>query len=273
MFNKKQPAIKTLVFGMMIFFLSQSCTKKSINDLEPKVENQSQDFKLKEVVLEGNPSPFLQQKYNAQNLVSELNFESRFYQYKLEYKNNLLDRVISNSTSNKDTLNYYYTASNVTRIDVIEPLKGKTEEIKLTYNATNLLIEISWKKTGFETFKRMTFYYNREKNLEKCDIFYDLGRGGLEKTDTYLYEQFDNKVNPTPNYLLKEMHYLYLPKVSLQKNNPKKVILTGIYNDFETFNTYQYQNTLPTLKTTVMKQTRGMGAGTTLTGNTSYSYY
>jgi hypothetical protein len=59
----------------------------------------------------------------------------------------------------------------------------------------------------------------------------------------------------------------------LQKNNPGKVVVAGIANDFEFDNTYLYNDTLPVMKTSLMKQTRGNGAGMTRTGVTRYTYY
>jgi hypothetical protein len=107
----------------------------------------------------------------------------------------------------------------------------------------------------------------------RCEVYYDLGTAGLEKINTYDFEQFDDKFNPQSNYLLKESHYLYLPQVRLQKNNPGKVVVSGIANDFEFDNTYLYNDTLPVMKTSLMKQTRGNGAGMTRTGVTRYTYY
>ena len=255
----------------MIIALS-SCKKDMVTDNQDVTD--AQKIKLKEVTVQGLPSPYFQYKYDANDFITEINLESGFYQYRIEYRNGRISKMINNTVVNKDTLIYYYTDNNVTRIDLIQPGIGKTEEVMLNYDVNNRLIETAWKKTGAAgLFKRMLFYYNGQNIMWRCEVFYDLGTTGLEKINTYDFEEFDDKFNPQSNYLLKESHYLYLPQVCLQKNNPLKAKLTGIINDFEFVNSYQYSDTLPIMKTSLMKQTRGSGAGMTSTGITTYTYY
>ena len=67
---------------------------------------------------------------------------------------------------------------------------------------------------------------------------------------------------------------LFLPQVKLQKNNPRRVMMTGLENDYELVNTYEYNSKkLPLKKTTRMKQVRGTGSGQELILTDHYSYY
>ena len=269
--NKWKYFFANIISGVAMAIALSSCKKDTVTSQQV---TDTQKIKLKEVTVQGLPSPYFQYKYDANNFVTELNHESGFYQYRIEYKNGRISKMINNTVVNKDTLIYHYTGNNVTRIDLRQPGIGKTEEVIFYYDIENKLIETAWKKTGSaDVVKRMLFYYNEQNTLWRCEVYYDLGTVGLEKTNTHDFEQFDDKVNPESNYLLKESHYLYLPQVRLQKNNPIKVKISGVANDFEFVNSYQYSDTLPVLKTTLMKQTRGSGAGMERTGITRYSYY
>ena len=270
--NKWKYFFANILSGVAMVIALSSCKKDKVTGNQQVTD--AQKIKLKEVTVQGLPSPYFQYKYDANNFVTELNQEAGFYQYRIEYKNGRISKMINNTVVNKDTLIYHYTGNNVTRIDLQQPGLGKTEEVILYYDIENKLIETAWKKTGSaEVFKRMLFDYNEQNVMWRCEVYYDLGTVGLEKTNTYDFEQFDDKFNPQSNYLLKESHYLYLPQVRLHKNNPLKVKLSGIINDFEFDNAYQYSDTLPVIKTSVMKQTRGDGSGMTRTGITRYTYY
>src|SRR5690606_25262178 len=121
-------------------------------------------------------------------------------------------------------------------------------------------------------FKKMLFFYNSDNNMIRCEIYYESGNG-LLLTNTYFFEQFDDKKNVFPNEILKEYHLYFLPQVKLQQNNPLSSRLIGITNDFVSENKYNYKNNLPIRKTTIMKQTRGLGTGMIHTGTSFYSYY
>jgi hypothetical protein len=270
--NKWRYFFATIISGVVMVITLSSCNKGTTTGHQPVTD--SKKIKLKEVTVQGLPSPYFQYKYDVNGFVTDINHESGFYQYKIEYKNSRISKMINNTLVNKDTLVYHYTGNNVTRIDLQQPGIGKTEEVMLYYDIENKLIEAAWKKNGFaDAFKRMLFYYNEQNLMWRCEAYYDLGTVGLEKTNTFDFEQFDDKFNPQSNDLLKESHYLYLPQVQLQKHNPLKLKLSGIVNDFEFDNTYQYNGALPVLKTSLMKQTRGSGAGMERTGRTTYSYF
>ncbi len=266
------------IFTTMLFMLSlvlffSSCKKDKQGATNDNVITDKQKIKLKEVAIQGLPSPYFHFVYDTANFVTELKHESDIFQYKIAYKNGRVSRMINTATLAPDTLLYHYTKGNVTRIDLVKPNQGKTEETTLAYDQTNRLIEATWKNIMTATvFKKMLFQYNAENNLSRCEIYYFMN-SGLEKTNTYIFEQFDNKENLTSNYLLKEAHYLYLPQVQLQKNNPLRAKLYGIENDFDFVYSYQYNDSLPILRTSSMTQTRGSGSGTILTGVTQFTYY
>jgi hypothetical protein len=263
----------TVVIGAIIAISFCAC-KKDKDKHNPHSPTDAQKIRLKEVAVQGLPSPYFNYSYDADNFITSLGHESGHYQYKIEYKNGRVNRMINNTLINKDTLMYHYTGQQVTRIDILEPGKGKIEETALFYDNDNKLTEVTWRKvTAASIFKRLIFHYNEHKNMSRCEVYYDLGVTGMQKTNTYIYEGFDDKVNLTSNYVLKELHYLFLPALQLQHNNPISYRLLGVDNDLEFSNTYQYSDSLPVLKTTLIKQTRGTGAGMERIGRTWYSYY
>ncbi|MFT3822624.1 MAG: hypothetical protein QM731_01845 [Chitinophagaceae bacterium] len=258
--------------ALLLFIAFISCNKK---DSTPNntISTDAQRHKLKEVTVQNLPSPYFLYQYDANNFVTTLNHESGFYQYTLEYRNNRLYQLVNNTAVNHDTLRYYYNEGKVVRIDLLQPNEGKTEETGFQYDNSGRLTQVTWKKmTTGAVFKKMLFTYNQQSNLSKAEIYYQAGNG-LQKLNEYQYLQYDDKINLTSGYLLKEAHFLFLPQVHLQKNNPIQVKLLGVTNDFEYNNTYVYNDSLPTVKTMVMTQTRGTGTGTTITGVTRYTYY
>lgn len=252
-------------------FVLTGCQKNTASNFP--VITDAQAIRLKEVTIRGLPSPYLRLKYDAQNFITEIGYESGTYLYIPAYKNGRLHKMVNTAFAEHDTLYYYYSGDQVSRIDWVAVGNGKREETFFSYDNRGRLTTAAWKKVNqLDFYKRQLFFYNQQDNMVRCDIFYDLGTG-LEKTNMYLFDQFDDKENLTSNELLKEYHLLFLPQVRLQKNNPLSAHSFGLENDFNLQYSYQYNRNLPVSKTTLMTQTRGSGAGNSIVGETSYSYY
>ena len=75
------------------------------------------------------------------------------------------------------------------------------------------------------------------------------------------------------NYIIKDAfeHFLFLPQVQLQKNNPLSERLIGKQNDYTITYNYTFNNNLPVSKTSSIRQTRGEGDGV-ITAKTIYAY-
>src|SRR5687767_14087525 len=97
----------TIISGVAMVSVLSSCKKDTGTSHQPVTDVQK--IKLKEVTVQGLPSPYFQYKYDANDFVTELNHESGFYQYRIEYKNGRISKMINNTVVNKDTLVYYYS--------------------------------------------------------------------------------------------------------------------------------------------------------------------
>jgi hypothetical protein len=272
LFSRHGALVRNLVAVLFCSFLL-ACEKEKPADLPADPLTDAQAIPLKDVTIQGLPSAWLQYTYNNDRLVTAIRHESGIFQYHLEYRNGRLHQMINTAFAEHDTLLYHYTGEHVSRIDWFVTGNGKRQEIALQYDTANRLTEMTWKKMSTnKLFKKMLFFYNQQHNMIRCDIFYELG-SGLVETNRYLFEDFDNKRNVSPNELLKEYHFYFLPQVRLQQNNPLSATLIGVENDFTYDYSYQYNDSLPVRKTTAMKQVRGSEAGVIKTGVTTYSYY
>ena len=268
-FNKINVIITVLSLGLFSF-LQPGCRRQSVEDTSV---SDAQRIRLKEISVQGMAASYVKCTYDERGFVTNMGYESGNFQYKIEYKDGRICRMINNAFAENDTLLYFYTGKNVSRIDWIVPGNGKRQELALYYDTNNRLVQLNFRKTSFNNiFKKMLFFYNSDNNMIRCEIYYDSGNG-LLLTNTYLFEEFDNKKNVFPNELLKEYHLYFLPQVKLQQNNSLSSRLLGIHNDFVSRNNFQYDNNLPIKKTTILKQTRGAGAGMIRTGTSLYHYY
>ena len=269
---KKANLTLTVTAFVLLTSISFLSCKKPLPDKTVHSITDAQKIRLREVTIQGLPSPYLQFTYNSNQFITGINHQSMFFRYDVTYKNGRVHKLINKTVGEHDTLQYYYNGHLVNQIDWIAEGTGKREEINLLYDSKNRLVEMVWKNTIHNRIvKKMLFVYNQQNNMTNCDIFYELGNG-LAKTNTYHFDSFDTNENLTSNYLLNEYHFLFLPGIRLQQNNPLHATLTGIENDFEFTYSYSYIGKLPVEKRTTMKQTRGSDAGMIRNGITGYSY-
>lgn len=268
-FNKIKVIVTLLSTGLLIL-LQPGCRRQTVDETNL---SDAQRIRLKEISVQGLAASYVKCTYDERGFVTDMGYESGNFQYKIEYRDSRISRMVNSAFAENDTLLYFYTGKNVSRIDWIVPGNGKKQELALYYDNKNRLVQLNFRKTSFNNiFKKMLFFYNSDNNMIRCEIYYDLGNG-LFKTNTYLFEQFDDKQNVFSSDLLKEYHLYFLPQVKLQQNNPLSSRLLGINNDFVSWNNFQYNNNIPVIKTTIMKQTRGAGVGVIRTGTTFYKYY
>lgn len=256
---------------MGLFLLLQpGCRRQTVDETNL---SDAQHIRLKEILVQGLAASYVKCNYDERGFITDMDYESGNFQYKIEYKEGRISRIVNSAFAENDTLLYFYTGKNVSRIDWIVPGNGIKQELALYYDTKNRLVQLNFRKTNFNNiFKKMLFFYNSYSNMIRCEIYYDFGNG-LLKTSTYLFDQFDDKHNVFANDLLKEYHLYFLPQVKLQQNNPLRSRLLGITNDYESLNSFHYNNNIPVIKTTIMKLTRGAGAGEIRTVTALYKYY
>ncbi len=235
--------------------------------------DEEENFLLKEIALQGLPSPYLQFIYNTNSQIHRINQESNLYQYELFYQNGKLSAMINKANMDFDSLQYLYLGERVVKINRSNISLGKIEEVNLKYDASGRLAELEWIKlaTG-EVFKKLTIQYGAGDNMNKYEE-YHLQAGILFKTGSHSFNGFDDNINTAPNLILKDIHYLHLPGIRLHKNNPAEEIITGQTTDSRTEFSCQFQNSLPVSKLSIITVTRGPEKGRVVKSLTSFSYH
>lgn len=232
---------------------------------------------MKRMVSEGLPSPYFQFTYDSNNYVSRIEHAAGLLQYDLQYENGRLVRMTNNTFVNKDVLVYNYQSNQVSRIDLIEANGKKIKEAELVYDAQQRLQELRWKEMNADfsasLTRKLVFSYDQQNNISRYDDYRNLG-SGLELVQTHLYEKYDDKINAEANFLIKDVfeHFLFLPQIQLQKNNPLLEKIIGKQNDWSVAYSYFYSNGLPVTRNATVTQTRGSNSGAVIKTSSAYGY-
>lgn len=268
--------MKKIIYLALLAITAASCDKEDNKPVQSSVSD-ARTIRLKEMVSDGLPSPYFHFTYDNNNFVTKLQHASGLFQYDLQYENGRLVTMANNTIVNKDTLLYHYSSNRISRIDLIETNGQKTKQVELSYDAQGRLQELTWKKLNADfsasVTRKLVFSYNKENNISQFEDHRNMGNG-LELLKTHYFEKYDDKVNAEANFLIKDVfeHFLFLPQVQLQKNNPLTEKIVSKQNDWQITYNYTFNNGLPVNKTAEIKQTRGGGSGNTVVGVTTYTY-
>jgi hypothetical protein len=256
-----------------------ACQKERRDSPVHTPPNDARTVRLKEMVSEGLPSPYFSFTYDNNNYVTKLQHAAGLLQYELQYENGRLVRMANNTFVNKDTLVYRYESNRVSQVDLIESNGQKTKEAELSYDKLGRLEKIEWKKLNVDftttVLRKLVFKYSKGDNLLIEFQDYRNMDNGLELLKTHYFENFDTKINPEANFIIKDVfeHFLFLPQVQLQSANPLMEKIVGKQNDWLIVYNYTYDaNGLPVTKTAEIKQTRGAGMGGSTVSVTNYAY-
>ncbi|WP_290792779.1 hypothetical protein [Flavihumibacter sp. UBA7668] len=257
---------------MCSFLVVLSCGRGK--EITPNQSPQdSANYKIKEITIEGLPSPYLRFLYHAEGLIHEIKQESNLYQYQLQYENHKLISMINKANLDFDSLKYQYEGDRVVKIYRSTVSSGKIEEINLLYDVSGRLVELDWLNmaTG-KVFKKLVIQYGMDNNMHQYEEYYHHA-DTLLKTATHIFSGFDKNVNVTANLIIRDIHYLHLPGIRLQRNNPSEELVLGVNRDMQIKFSYEYQGQLPVSKLSKMKITRGDGLGLELNNYTRITYY
>lgn len=257
---------------MFLFLVLLSCGRG--NELQPNQAPQdSVKYKIKEITIDGLPSPYLRFLYHAEGLIHEIKQESNLYQYQLQYEDHKLTSMINKANLDFDSLQYQYEGDRVVKIYRSTVSLGKMEEISLFYDMAGRLKELNWLKlaTG-KVFKKLVLQYGPDNNMHQYEEYYQQ-TDTLLKTATHIFSGFDKNINVTSNLIIRDIHYLHLPGIRLQRNNPAEELVLSGNRDMHINFSYEYQQQLPVSKLSKMKITRGDGMGLERMNNTSITYY
>jgi hypothetical protein len=259
-----------------------SCKKEKstvINPPQPPVNPPATVF-LKDIVLSSLPSPYYHFEYSQDGKAFFVSFASELTRYNIVYEGNRIAEMRNNILVNKDRIIYSYDDENKVNVIMYADSTGFVfEAVTLGYEGsklTRLERKVRRVNTGFFTDKAMTMTYYVDGNLMELTDHRFPVFGQPETIVTDRFEQYDNKTNVDAFSLLHNDffdHLFLLPGVQMQKNNPRRVVRTGV-NAFNLDYTYTYnENGAPLTRTGDFVYTDGVHAGEHVLLHCTYSYY
>jgi len=235
---------------------------------------------IKDVVLSHLPSPFYHFEYNAAGKATFISYASDLFRYDVIYDGDKISEMRNNIIVNKDRLQYFYdNAGRVNTVKYADSTGLVYAIINLTYDGPKLIkFEREKKLSGdFIVDKTITMSYHPDGNLLDLTIHRPAIVGQNESTIIDRYEQYDNKINAEGFSLLHDEffdHFVFLPQVQLQKNNPGKQTHTGDGDNFKVDYTYIYNDRMaPLTRSGDFVYTSGPNTGQRFPLSSEYTYY
>lgn len=256
-----------------------SCRKNKDDQTIPPPPPPAEPVFLKDIVHASLPSPYYHFEYES-GKYKKASHLSGFSLYDVIYNGDKISEIKNNTAVNKDRLQYEY--DNAGKVSVIKFINENNIVFKRCFPSFNgnQLIKLEWERkvaAGFVLELTLSFTYKADGNLLELNSHQLPFEGRTESQYTERYEQYDNKINTDAFSLVHEdgEHLILLPGVQLQKNNPQKVIRSGVGTISYTIDyTYTYdQKNAPLTKTGNAIFTNGPNAGQRFTTNTTYTYY
>lgn len=235
---------------------------------------------LKDIVIPRLPSPYYHFAYDATGRISNVSFASDLTMYTLSYENGRLSEMQNNILVNHDRLVYHYDdAGNVGQVDYVGS-SGIFTQVRFSYDGTKLVGVERQRKTasGFVVDKTMTMTYDADGNLsDLTDHRPAIDGVQPETTNIDHFENYDTGLNVDGFGLLHQEffdHLILLPRVQLQKNNPRQITHSGDGDHYVVEYTYQYDGQKrPLNQAGVLTFTSGTQSGQQFNIGATYTYY
>jgi len=261
----------------VIIFISNSC-KKETNCLQPAPP--VQPVLLKEINIPNLPSPFYRFEYNIAGQPITASYASGLFIYDIIHSGGKISEMRNNIIVNKDRLLYSYDNAGMVSAVMYADSNGTVyKRMYFTYDGQRLIKAERELKSGagFIVEKTMTFSYHADGNLiERTDYRHPIN-GQMEYTAIDRFEQYDSKINVDGFSLIHNEffdHFVLLPGVQLQKNNPAKLTRSGDGFNYKIDYTYTYNDkSLPLTKRGNAIITSGPQTGQQFQTNSVFSYY
>lgn len=258
-----------------------SCRKGK--DMSPGVPANPASFvalKLKDIQIAGLPSPYYHFEYRENKYISAFSFSGGLL-YDLTYTGDHLTSMNRIDGAGRGNISYSYHDNKLSAITVADAGIIYRRAF-LRYYPSGQLQKIEWElkpaNGSFAEEESYTFTYYPDGNLkEVLQQYFSVGQLP-EVTFTDRYENYDNKRN-VDGFTLMEPGRLripvLIPGISLQINNPGRIVRTGgAALTYEVNYTYTYDNAgKPLTKTGDFVYTSGPDAGQHYELRTNYSYY
>jgi hypothetical protein len=269
---------------LTLFMLSVLFSCRKENNHSPGTPDGPLSFvalKLKDIRIAGRPSPYYYFEYREDKYISGFNFSNGLI-YDMIYTGDNLTQMKNKTTSTSPGhISYGYTDHQLTAITVAD--EGITyRRAFLWYYPSGQLQKIEWElRVEYGLFaedQSYTFTYYPDGNVKEILQQY-FPAGQLPATAfTDRYENYDKKKNADGFTLMEPGRLripILIPGISVQVNNPGRVVRTGgAAVTYEVNYTYTYDNTgRPLVKTGDFVNTSGPDAGQHYELRTTYSYY
>jgi hypothetical protein len=267
----------------LLFFIAAtiffSCKKEKVTT-GPPTPSPSPTVLIKDIEIAHLPSPFYHFEYNAAGKVTFVSYASDLLRYDVIYDGDKISEMRNNIIVNKDRLQYFY--DNAGRVNVVRYADSTGlvyTRINLTYDGQKLIKLERERKIGadFIVDKTVTMSYHPDGNLLDLTVHRPAIAGQDESTVNDRYEQYDNKINAQGFSLLHDEffdHFVFLPGVQLQKNNPGKETRTGDGDNYKVDYTYTYDDrSAPLTRSGDFVYTTGPDAGQRFQLSSIYTYY
>lgn len=237
---------------------------------------------LKDITIPNLPSPYYHFEYNSDSLITKAGFASGFTNYDVLYRGDKISEIRNNILVNHDTLRYVYdNAGKLVMIKFINAANVMYRHVFFAYNGDQIK-EIEWDlkegDVGFLIDRTLSFVFYPDGNVKTITEHRPATTGVPEYTSVKTFEQYDDKINVDDFSLIHDGfhdHLFLLQGFRLQKNNPKKEMLSVNGTDLYTINyTYTYANdNTPSNKGGDFLYLSGQYTGQRFHTNSFYTYY
>lgn len=268
------------LLAVVISIVLLCCKRNKIDDKPSPPAQPKPLVLLKEIAIPFLPSPYYHFEYDSLDRVNFVSFASDLTRYDVVYQGDNIREMRNNILVNKDRLQYFYDNNGrVSNINYADSNGIVFTRVFLTYEGTRLTkLEREVKSAaGFILDKRMIFSYYADGNLMEVSTHRPMINGSSEQNSTDRYQLYDNKLNVDDFQLLHSEffdHFVYLPKLQLQKNNERMIIHTGDNADYQIEYSYIYDsNNAPLQKKGNGKWLSGPMTGQSFDFKYFYSYY
>jgi len=264
-----------LPFLCLILLATLQCNKHSE---DPPPTTDASSVLLKTATLDNLPSPYFYYIYDNQHYVTQIEYASALRVYHPEYTNGRVTKMTDSKTGRICT--YVYTGKNVTEINESDASGKKLFSYRFSYNAQELLSQIIWVEfsdgiTG-KDFKSAQLSYFPDSNLSALQRYSLTASGDLAPSTLFQFSDYDTGLNVDDFYMVEDFFdtFLFLPRVKLQKNNPRHGKIVGLNSEFDLSYTYQYNDkNLPLSVAETSLQTKGPNPGESHVYTNQFTYY
>lgn len=235
---------------------------------------------LKDVVEDHLPSPYYHFEYDSSKKVSFVSFASDFTRYHVVHENGRISEMQNDILVNKDRLKYVYdNVGRVVTVNYADSMGNIYTQVDLTYDGKQLVKLAREKKVGddFVLDKEINMSYHPDGNLRDIIYHYLPFNGAAESSYSIHYENYDDKLNVDGFGLIHNDffdHFVFLPGVQIQKNNPRIETLSAENNSYTVTYTYTYnENKAPLAKRGDLLFLDGPQKGQRIVISSRFSYY